>query len=123
MSDVREKRRTRGIVVKLLLVAVLTVVAFQVGRWVQTELQEADALAQHSAQAALLGEIESLLRAVPEGGEYPRSLDELPLTYPDGGDASLLELFYYESDGTHCRFVTRLRDGWITESFSRKHAP
>ncbi len=107
----------------VLVVAAIAVAVGWIGRAVYHEFQEAEAWAQYSAQAALLVEIERYLEAVPAGGEYPRSLDELPLTYPDGGDPSLLELFEYESDGTRCTLRTRLNDRRIVESYPRREAP
>lgn len=85
--------------------------------------READAAAQYSAQAALLLGIEQYLTTVPPGGTYPKTLDEIALTYPDGGDASLLSLFTYQSDGSRCTLQTHLRDRIISEEYPRGSSP
>jgi hypothetical protein len=72
---------------------------------------DAAAAADYSAHAALNKEICNYLAAVPAGQPYPESLSELPLTYPDGGDASLLERFEYRSTGTSCTLKTVLEWG------------
>jgi len=65
--------------------------------------------ADHSAHAALTVEICARLESVPQGNAYPKSLSELRLTYPDGGDSSLLSRFTYYSSGTSCTVRTFLR--------------
>ena len=80
-------------------------------------MREAERAARDSAHAALTDEICHQLAAVPQGQRYPDSLSELRLTYPDGGDASLLSLFEYRSTGTNCTLRTRLAGREILRSF------
>lgn len=80
-------------------------------------LREANAAADHSAHAALTKEICDLLAAVPPGQRYPESLSQLRLTFPDGGDASLLKRFTYHSSGTNCTLRTRLSSEEILRSY------
>jgi type II secretory pathway pseudopilin PulG len=83
-----------------LLIAVVggAVLAFFAARlW-----SNASRAAEESAQRALMEEAGRLLAAYQrEHGAYPESLDALELTYPDGGDASTLASFQYNSDGEH----------------------
>jgi hypothetical protein len=76
--------------------------------WCASMLLRANSLADYSAHMALTKEIHGLLAAVPPGQPYPESLSELKLTYPDGGDASLLERYEYRSNGTSCTLKTVL---------------
>jgi len=63
----------------------------------------------YSAHAALAAEIQSNLVFLSHSGSpFPRTLAELPLRYPDGGDTSLLRRFEYSSSGTGCTVRTRL---------------
>jgi len=78
---------------------------------------EVDAAADHSAHAALTKEICDQLAAIPRGQSYPESLSQLRLTFPDGGDASLLKRFAYRSNGTNCTLVTRLGGEQVLRSF------
>ena len=88
------------------------------GYQVAMTFRRAAELADHSAHEALASEILEKLAAVPAGQPYPASLSELQLTYPDGGDASLLSRFSYHSTGTSCTVETKLRpDG---EGFVRR---
>ena len=80
-------------------------------------MRKADSAAEDSAQAALTSEICEQLAAVPSDGRYPESLSQLRLTYPDGGDASLLRRFTYESTGTNCTLRIRLGDKEVLRSF------
>ena len=82
-----------------------------------TTLRKADMAADHSAHAALTAEICEQLAAVPQGQSYPASLSELRLTFPDGGDVSLLKRFTYHSTGTNCTLRTRLGNEEILRSF------
>ncbi len=87
------------------------------GIWaVDTWLVVADA-ADGSAQAALDKEIYDQLAAIPPGQSYPDSLFELNLTYPDGGDSSLLDRFEYHSTGQSCTQRTILWDKEIVHTF------
>jgi hypothetical protein len=69
---------------------------------------ETDAARNISAQNAALNQIVYQLTDWPSGKPYPDSLSKLSLTYPDGGDASILEKFEYRSSGTNCTLRTRL---------------
>ncbi len=113
------KHRIARTLARVLIVFALMFAAFQAGRFVQNVSQVAETSARNSAQAALMLEIVQLLGSIPTGSEYPGSLEELPLTYADGGDASLLRLFQYESDGAHCTLRTYLHDEWRIESFPK----
>ncbi|MCC6695180.1 MAG: hypothetical protein IT365_06075 [Candidatus Hydrogenedentes bacterium] len=116
------RQKATKVVVSLLLATVLLFVAVQGGRIIANTLREADASARDSAQAALQVEIDRLLSAVPPGGTYPSSLQELPLTYPDGGDASLLSQFEYTSDGKSCTLRTWVarREEWVVVSYPQR---
>jgi hypothetical protein len=106
-----------------LLLAALVLGSAPVGWLAWDRFREADATAQYSAQAALLVEIEGLLEDIHEGQAYPASLEELLLTYPDGGDASVLNLFGYETNGKSCTLRTKLRGEWITASYPQGDGP
>ena len=80
-------------------------------------LRDVHAARDYSAHAALTKEICDQLAAIPPGRPYPRSLSQLRLTFPDGGDASLLKRFTYEGGGTNCTLRTRLRGEEILRSF------
>lgn len=83
-----------------LLIAVVGGVV--VALWAVSLWNEASRAAEESAQLALMDEAERLLAAYhKEHGAYPESLAALELTYPDGGDASTLASFQYNSDGEH----------------------
>jgi hypothetical protein len=69
--------------------------------------------ADYSAHAALTKEICEQLAAIPAGEQFPTSLKDLHLSYPDGGDAKLLERFQYRSSGAQCRLRTVLE--WSDE--------
>jgi len=79
--------------------------------------RKAEAAADHSAHAALTSEIHQKLAAIPSGGPYPKSLSELRLTYPDGGNASLLSRFTYSFTATNCTLSTRLGGEEVLRSF------
>jgi hypothetical protein len=76
--------------------------------WVIGEFRNAARMADYSAHAALTKEISDQLAAIRPGERYPASLQELRLTYPDNGDAKLLERFDYQSTGTQCTLKTVL---------------
>ena len=80
-------------------------------------LHEAHAAADYSAHAALTKEICDQLSAIPPGSSYPESLSQLRLTFPDGGDASLLKRFTYHCGRTNCSLQTRLGGQEILRSF------
>ena len=79
--------------------------------------REAAAAADHSAHAALTKDICDQMAAIPRGQSYPDSLAQLPLTFPDGGDSSLLKRFTYHSTGTNCTLQTRLGGEQVLRSF------
>jgi hypothetical protein len=84
------------------------------------ELRRASAAADYSAHAALTKEICLLLAAMPPGQPYPESLTDMALTFPDGGDDSLLQRFEYHSTGTSCTLKTVLKwDEANSEVFTR----
>jgi hypothetical protein len=87
------------------------------GSWAANEWFAAAAAADHSAHAALAQEICEKLAAVPQGQAYPNSLKELHLSFPDGGDPSLLNRFEYRSTGRSCTVGTVLRGEKIVRSF------
>ena len=105
-----QSRKSVVWVVALLLLLSLGVAATM-------QLREANAAADHSAHAALTKEISDQLASVPSGQRYPESLSQLRLTFPDGGDASLLKRFTYHSSGTNCTLRTRLGGEEILRSF------
>lgn len=78
---------------------------------------ESDLASQLSAQNALLSEISQQLAGWPTGKPYPDSLSQLHLTYPDGGDASILKMFEYQSSGMKCTLRTRLGTQEFVRSF------
>jgi hypothetical protein len=67
---------------------------------------EAKTAADYSAHAALNKEICDYLAAIPPGQPYPAALSELPLMFPDDGDALLLKRFEYHSTGKTCTLRT-----------------
>jgi hypothetical protein len=74
--------------------------------WAVAVWLSAAAAAESSAHEALAYEICDRLAAIPPGQPYPGSLAELPLSFPDGGDYSLLDRFEYRSSGTSCTLKT-----------------
>ena len=71
-------------------------------------VNEASAAADRSAHMALAAEIFKQLAAIPSPQGYPNALSDLPLTYPDGGDKSLLERFDYHRTETGCTVRTTI---------------
>ena len=96
--------------------AVATLLLVILGSWAASTWFSAAAAADHSAHAALMHEILEQLSAVPSGQPYPTSLSQLSLTYPDGGDSSLLTRFEYQSDGKSYMLRTVLGDEIVTKS-------
>jgi hypothetical protein len=78
---------------------------------------DANRAAKHSAIGSLEQEINDQLAAIPTGGSYPASLAELKLTYPDGGDATLLDHFEYTSTGDRCGYRVTVFDREVRRSF------
>ena len=75
----------------------VTVVAFcALVLWNQSRREHL--LARETSQRALMLQIVRLIAEYrhEHDGEVPESLADLPLTYPDGGDPSFLDLFEYE---------------------------
>ena len=97
----------------VLLFALLLVGLAAIG-W--TQWRRAAEAADYSAHAALTKEIFDQLAATPPG-QYPETLSQLPLTFPDGGDPSMLERFAYTSKGTSCTILTVLGENVIERSF------
>jgi hypothetical protein len=81
--------------------------------WAISEFREAARAADYSAHAALTKEFCNQLAEFPPDQEFPASLQDLHLSYPDGGDAKLLERFEYHSNGTQCTLRTVLE--WSDE--------
>jgi type II secretory pathway pseudopilin PulG len=88
------RRRSLWIILALAAVlAVPTVVAVRV-------FNQGSRAAKQSAQLAAFDEIKQELNDhYREHGRYPVVLEELHLTYPDGGDSALLKEFRYVTDG------------------------
>jgi hypothetical protein len=86
--------------------------------------QTAQKAARGSAKYALLDEMTVQLDAWPEGKDYPATLSELHLTYPDGGDESLLKEFTYKTTGRTCSIrVTPFRIEVVREFPERRNQP
>jgi hypothetical protein len=85
------------------------VLVLGIGIWlIAVELRSVARAADYSAHAALTQEICDQLAAIPSGTPYPEKLSDLSLTFPDGGDDSLLDRFEYRSNGTTCTLRTEL---------------
>jgi len=70
--------------------------------------REASRAATDSAQRALMLEATQQLEIYKKRhGRYPKSLEPLTFTYPDGGDSSTLATLEYESDGNHYSIVVK----------------
>lgn len=82
-------------------------IAIPIGVMAWGVITQANRAAEESAQRALFAEaVELLAEYHEEHGEYPESLDELALTYSDGGDQSTLASFTYNSDGANYVLTT-----------------
>jgi hypothetical protein len=82
-------------------------IAIPIGVMAWGVITQANRAAEESAQRALFTEAVGLLAEYHEGhGEYPESLDQLKLTYPDGGNKSTLASFTYNSDGANYVLTT-----------------
>jgi len=106
------KRRERHLLLAIAMIPLLIL-----GGLAVNTLLDVTWLADQSAQAALDKEISDQLAAVPPGQSYPDSLSELALTYPDGGDRSLLTRFEYHSTGQSCTVQTVLWGQDIVRTF------
>ena len=87
------------------------------GGWVVNTWRNAAEAADQSAQAELAKEIWDQLAVIPPGQTYPKTLSELRLTYPDGGDSSLLSRFEYHSSDRGCTVRTVLWGEEVMRSF------
>jgi hypothetical protein len=103
------KRATKLVVLGVVLLLALWTVA--------ANIRKANSMADYSSHAALTAEICDRLSSIPAGQRFPVSLSELQLTYPDGGNSSLLTRFSYNSVGTGCTFTTSLRGKEFTRSY------
>ena len=108
--NVRRSNKSVVWAVALLLLSAFGIVA-------AVNFRKGEAMADYSAHATLTVEICDRLAAVPHGQRYPESLSQLRLTYPDGGDASLLNRFIYHSTGTNCTVRTVLRGEEFVRSY------
>lgn len=108
MSTSLFKRIARALVFTLLLVC--SAIAIDLWRQVRSA-------ADLSAHSALTAEICNQLASVTRGQRYPDTLSQLALTYPDGGNASLLRRFDYHSTDTHCTLRTVLHGRDLVYSF------
>jgi hypothetical protein len=91
---------------------ILLLLALGLGIWMcANTLRQADEAADSSAHAAFTQEICDQLAAIPMGTPYPAKLTDLSLTFPDGGDSSLLNRFEYSSNGASCTLKTVLVGG------------
>jgi hypothetical protein len=89
--------------------AVLSFVLLGVGILGWIGFQQMRESRDYSAHAALSAEILSNLTVIAyDKRRFPDTLSDLPLRFPDGGDASLLRRFEYSSSGTSCTLRTRL---------------
>lgn len=102
---------------KKITCAVLAIVSALLVAAVVREFRNAFWLADQSAMAALDKEIGDQLAAIPPGQDYPASLSELPLTYPDGGNSDLLTRFQYTSAGDTCSYRTSIFGKEVVRSF------
>jgi len=72
-------------------------------------VMESRAAAKESAQRALLVESHDLLSGYyVDHGIFPKTLQELPFTYPDGGNSTLLREVRYERQDNECQISVRL---------------
>jgi hypothetical protein len=82
-------------------------IAIPIGVMVWGVIAQSNLVAEESAQRALFVEAVDLLAKYHEQhGEYPDSLDELALTYSDGGDKSTLASLTYYTDGANYVLTT-----------------
>ena len=87
----------------------LVMILLGIGAAATKLLRQARAASDYSVHAALTSEVCERLAAIQPGQSYPASLSELRLTFPDGGDTSMLSRFTYTSGGTNCALRTVLR--------------
>ena len=108
MTTRSSKRATQ-----LTLIAVAIVAGFVLWR-IYSEMALAR---QMSAENAALNQVIEQLTNWPTGKPYPDTLSQLGLTYPDGGDATILARFEYRSLGTNCTLRTRFGEKETVWSF------
>jgi hypothetical protein len=82
-------------------------------------VRDAREIAQYSAHSALWHEVNVQLKAREATGEFPARLEELPLTFPDGGSREMLEAIDYRREGAGCRVSTMLRG----EKVEKRYGP
>jgi hypothetical protein len=96
-------------------IACLAVICIAV--MIVSTVNAARAAADRSAHMALASEIFKQLAAIPSPQGYPDTLSDLPLTYPDGGDKSLLKRFDYHRTPTGCTVRTTIGGTETVKSF------
>jgi hypothetical protein len=75
---------------------------------IMSTVREARRSADSSAQRALFTEAKQLLQQYrAEHGQYPKALDQIAFTFPDGGDQRTVTLFDYKSNGETYSLVTK----------------
>jgi Tfp pilus assembly protein PilE len=111
LRAVTPSRRT-VLIALVVLAAILSIPAVRA-------FQDVNRAARGSAKSALLKEMELQLRAWPASEDYPASLSELRLTYPDGGDESLLKEFHYSTNGRTCSIRTFIWDRDVVVRFPK----
>ena len=111
----RFEKQTLGVLVLLVLI-VLAI-------WAGALLLKANKLADYSDHATIAKVIFDDLSAISSGQPYPPSLSDLRLEYGEGGDASLLNRFDYQSNGASCTVSTVLGGEKIERSFPAEHHP
>jgi len=102
------------------LLAVMTVVLVVVAGLNVQNMRQA---AADSAHGALWNEIKHQLEAREVTGDFPLHLSELPLTYPDGGDAELLKKFTYVRTESGYEASTTLRGHRLEARFPSDSPP
>lgn len=91
-----------------LVVIVTTFLVVLAGLNVARLFQVARRTARDSAHSALWHEVNEQLEAREMTGEFPASLEELPLTYPDKGSPEMLKLFEYRREAAGCWVSTTM---------------
>jgi hypothetical protein len=103
-----------------LMVIVTTVLVVLAGLNGARLFQVARRTARDSAHSALWHEVNEQLKAREVTGEFPASLEELPLTYPDSGSPEMLKLIEYRRDEVGCHVSTTLRDKKIERHYGHQ---
>ena len=93
----------KKIIIPILCVLIIAFIVYLVHR----QHKIAKVVARESSQRQIFVESTFLLEDYYKAnGKYPDDLSELPLTYSDGGDISLLKDFNYITDGSSYRLKT-----------------